>query len=82
MEDDKPNTKKKNEKKRTKKPCHRRTNQNLPVRRLAVSISPPSKDVLRLREYSLLEAFLQCSKNREQLRALFTPRQTDRCTDF
>ena len=41
----KPNTKKKkNEKKRTKKPCHSRTNQNLPLRRRVVSIRPPSKE--------------------------------------
>ena len=33
MEDDRPNSKKKNEKKRTKKPCHRRMNQNLHLRR-------------------------------------------------
>jgi len=32
MEDEKPNTKKNNEKKKTKKPCHRRTNRNLPLR--------------------------------------------------
>ena len=38
--------KKKNENlnKRTKKPCHSRTNQNLPLRRRAVSIRPPSKE--------------------------------------
>ena len=48
----KPNTmakilKKKNEKKRTKKPCHRRMNQNLPLRG-RVARRPPSKDALRL----------------------------------
>ena len=38
MEDEKSITKKKNENKRTKKPCHSRTNQNLPLRRRAISI--------------------------------------------
>ena len=35
MEDEKSIAKKKNENKRTKKPCHSRTNQNLPLRRRA-----------------------------------------------
>ena len=59
--------KKKNEKKRTKKPCHRRTNQNLPLRRRVVR-QPPSKDVLRLLKWSLLEAFLECTKIWDHLR--------------
>ena len=45
---------KKNENKRTKKPCHSRTNQNLPLRRRAVSIRPQVQ-IRRVRQAAELQ---------------------------
>ena len=71
MEDEKSITKKKNENKRTKKPCHSRTNQNLPLRRRAAPFMNHAPAPVMLSYHGPLRP-TGMRKIRGQLRALFT----------